>query len=171
MSSLLRSALVVALLVFTPQVFAAAASPAGTWQQVDDATGKPKSIIQITDHDGTLEGKVVKVLFSDQGTDPVCTKCEGDRHGKPVVGMTIMWGMHKDGDHWSGGKILDPNNGKVYKCKISLENDGAALDVRGYIGWSMFGRTQTWHRIESASAAHAAPASSTTSAPASSTTM
>lgn len=148
MSSLLRSVLVAALLVFTPQVFAATTSPVGTWQQVDDATGKPKSIIQITDHNGKLQGKVLKVLLSDQGTNPICKDCEGERHNKPVVGMTIMWDMSANGDHWSGGKILDPHNGKVYKCKVSLGENGDTLDVRGYIGLSMFGRTQTWHRIE-----------------------
>jgi hypothetical protein len=90
---------------------------------------------------------VKQVLFSDQGTNPVCDKCEGERHNQPVTGMTIMWGVKKDGDNeWSGGQILDPGKGKTYKVKLSLKDDGQKLDVRGYIGMPMLGRTQTWIR-------------------------
>ena len=98
------------------------------------------------DPDGTLQGTVQQVLFSDQGTHPICDKCEGERHGKPVEGMVIMWGVKQDGDVWDGGQILDPHNGKTYKVKLSLKDDGRKLDVRGYIGMPMLGRTQTWLR-------------------------
>lgn len=135
-------------LVMAAQAFAADATPVGTWTQVDDATGKPKSIIEITQQpDGTLQGVVKQVLFSDQGTHPICDKCEGERHNKPVDGMVIMWGVKQDGDNnWDGGQILDPAKGKTYKVKLSMEDNGQKLDVRGYIGFSLFGRTQTWIR-------------------------
>ncbi|HLI17079.1 MAG TPA: DUF2147 domain-containing protein [Rhodanobacteraceae bacterium] len=148
MRTALRSALIAfALLLATATCAANDATPVGTWTQVDDATGKPKSIVEITQQpDGTLQGVVKQVLFSDQGTHPVCEKCSGERHNQPVDGMIIMWGVKKDGDVWDGGQILDPNNGKTYKVKLSLSDDGQKLDVRGYIGMPMLGRTQTWLR-------------------------
>lgn len=147
MHTVLRSTLIAFTLLLATAAWAASDTPVGTWTQVDDATGKPKSIIEITQlPDRTLQGVVKQVLFSDQGTHPICDKCDGERHNKPVVGMAIMWGVKKDGDVWDGGRILDPHNGKVYKVKLSMEDNGRKLDVRGYIGWSLFGRTQTWIR-------------------------
>lgn len=147
MHTVLRSTLIAFTLLLATAAWAASDTPVGIWTQVDDATGKPKSIIEITQlPDGTLQGVVKQVLFSDQGTHPICDKCDGERHNKPVVGMAIMWGVKKDGDVWDGGRILDPHNGKVYKVKLSMEDNGRKLDVRGYIGWSLFGRTQTWIR-------------------------
>ena len=147
MRTILATALLALGLLFAAQTFAADTTPVGTWTQVDDATGKPKSIIEITEQpDGALQATVKQVLFSDQGTHPICDKCEGDRHNKPVDGMVIMWGVKKDGDVWDGGQILDPHNGKTYKVKLSLKDGGQKLDVRGYIGMPMLGRTQTWLR-------------------------
>lgn len=148
MRILVRSTLL-ALALLLPAAYAAtdAATPVGTWTQVDDATGKPKSIIEISEQpDGTLQGVVKEVLFSDQGTNPICDKCEGERHNQPVVGMTIMWGVKKDGDVWKDGQILDPNNGKTYKVRLTPKDNGQKLDVRGYIGMPLLGRTQTWIR-------------------------
>ncbi|HET6632733.1 MAG TPA: DUF2147 domain-containing protein [Rhodanobacteraceae bacterium] len=131
---------------------AQSASPVGTWQQVDDDSGKVTSIIEITDNNGELRAKVLKVMnmtpeqIARDGQPPRCTQCDGPRKDQPIEGMTIMWGVHKDGDHWSGGQILDPSSGKTYKVKLSLEDGGSKLDVRGYVGWSLFGRTQVWHR-------------------------
>ena len=142
-----RSVLIAFALLLATAAYAASDTPVGTWTQVDDATGKPTSIIEITQQpDGTLQGVVEQVLFSDQGTHPICDKCEGDRRNKPVDGMVIMWGVKKDGDVWDGGQILDPNNGKTYKVKLSMQEGGQRLDVRGYIGMPMLGRTQTWLR-------------------------
>lgn len=147
MRTTLRTALVALSLLLASAAWAAADTPVGTWTQVDDATGKPKSIIEISQlADGTLEGKVQQVLFSDQGTHPVCDKCTGERHDQPVEGMVVLWGVKRDGNAWDGGKILDPHNGKVYKVKLSLQDGGHKLDVRGYIGVPMLGRTQTWLR-------------------------
>lgn len=147
MRAAMRSALIVFTLLLATAAYAADTTPVGTWTQVDDATGKPKSIIEITQQpDGTLQGVVRQVLFSRQGTHPVCDKCDGERHNQPVDGMVVMWGVKQDGDTWGGGKILDPNNGKTYKVKLTLADNGQKLDVRGYVGMPMLGRTQTWLR-------------------------
>lgn len=137
----------VALLGAAPAA-AAADSPVGTWRTIDDATGQTKSIVEITEVGGMLEGKVLKVLQSDQGENPVCSECSGDRHNQPIEGMTILWGLAPKGDEWSGGQILDPANGKTYKCKLATIEDGAKLKVRGYIGFSLMGRSQVWERVE-----------------------
>jgi uncharacterized protein (DUF2147 family) len=78
----------------------------------------------------------------------VCEKCPGERKGQKIVGMEILRGIRPDGNEWGGGEILDPNNGKTYKAKMRLEDDGKKLVVRGFIGFSMLGRSQTWHRAE-----------------------
>lgn len=125
------------------------ASPVGVWKTIDDETGKPKSLVRITESNGELRGKIEK-LFREAGEDqnPKCEKCEGNLKDQPVIGMTIITGMKKDGSEYNGGHILDPNNGKVYKSKMSLIEGGKKLDVRGYIGVPMLGRTQTWVRQE-----------------------
>ncbi|HZP91527.1 MAG TPA: DUF2147 domain-containing protein [Burkholderiales bacterium] len=128
---------------------ASAADPAGTWLTIDDETGKERSIVRIEEVNGELQGMVEK-LFDQPGDDPqhLCRKCTGERKDRPIVGMTILWGLKKKGDDWSGGEILDPMNGKTYRCKMTLSEDGQKLDVRGYIGISLIGRTQTWHRAQ-----------------------
>ena len=127
--------------------FAQHASPVGTWTTIDDATHKPKSTVEIyTTTNGSLAAKVVEVLQSDQGPHPVCEACTGERKGKPVEGMVIMWNVRKDGDTWDGGKILDPHNGKTYSVKLTPSADGSKMEVRGYMGFSLLGRSQTWIR-------------------------
>ncbi|MEO6968996.1 MAG: DUF2147 domain-containing protein [Rhodanobacteraceae bacterium] len=139
--------LAAALLLPSVHAFAASDTPVGAWTQVDDETGKPKSIIEISQAaDGTLQGMVKTVIFSDQGPHPVCKLCDGARHNQPVEGMTIMWGVKRDGDVWDGGQILDPKNGKTYKVKLTLTDGGQKLDVHGYIGFSLLGRSQVWKR-------------------------
>ncbi|SNT26303.1 Uncharacterized conserved protein, DUF2147 family [Noviherbaspirillum humi] len=125
------------------------ASPVGLWKSVDDETGKTKALIRISEGGGELRGKIEK-LFRDPGEEPnpVCDKCDGPRKDQPIVGMTIINGMKPDGAEFSGGQILDPSNGKVYKSRMSLSEDGKKLNVRGYIGMPTFGRTQTWVRAE-----------------------
>ena len=124
-------------------------SPAGRWKTIDDETGKVKSIVAIREENGRLYGKIEKVLDSDQpGPNPLCLKCEGDLKNKPENGLQIMWDLKKDGNEWSGGQILDPHNGKVYRCYISLEDGGKKLKVRGYIGFALLGRTEYWVRME-----------------------
>ena len=145
-SKLPQFAIAACLLLSSAVAWAATDSPVGTWQQVDDQTGKVKSIIQITDNNGQLEAKVLQVLLSDDGPHPLCKKCDGDKKDQPIEGMTIMWGVHKDGDVWDGGKILDPKSGTVYKVKLSMSDGGQKLDVHGYVGFSLLGRSQIWLR-------------------------
>jgi uncharacterized protein (DUF2147 family) len=129
---------------------AAAQSPglAGTWQTIDDKTGHPKALIRIDARpDGSFDGSVVKGL--EPGVDPerVCTLCTDSRKGQKIAGMTVLVGLRPDGDaHFSGGRILDPDNGEVYRCNATLIDGGAKLEVRGYIGIPLLGRTQTWVR-------------------------
>lgn len=121
-----------------------AASPEGRWQTIDDETGQARSIVEITrGTDGSLNGKVVKILQSDKGPNPLCEKCSGSRQGQPITGMTILWGLTRDGEHWSGGQILDPAKGKTYKARLTPQADGS-LEVRGFIGIEALGRSQLW---------------------------
>ena len=117
----------------------------GVWKTIDDKTGEPKSHVKIYEKDGKLYGRVVKLLPA--ATTSVCNNCPGDKNGKSLYDVDIIWDMKKDGDKWDGGRIVDPANGKVYRCKIYLK-DKDKLIVRGYIGFSLFGRSQTWHRVE-----------------------
>ena len=115
----------------------------------DDKSGKPKSIVAIAEEDGKLVGTVEKLLDPPKDDpEPRCKKCEGDRKDQPILGMKILWGMKKDGSGWSGGRILDPDNGKTYRCNLALADGGKKLDVRGFIGIALIGRTQTWVREE-----------------------
>ncbi len=126
----------------------AADSPVGRWKTIDDETGKPKSVVQIEQTgNGTLSGKVVDILQSDKGPNPLCDKCDGAQKGKPIKGMTILWGLKPDGTAvWSGGSVLDPAKGKTYKAKVTLTDGGKKLQMRGYVGIEALGRTQTWIR-------------------------
>ena len=126
----------------------ASSSPVGYWKTKDDNTGKAKSVIEIKEKGGILSGTILKLL-NREGKDPnpKCTKCKGNKKNKPIIGMQILSDLKKDGDEWSGGMILDPNNGKTYKCYVKVEGDGKKLKVRGFIGFSLIGRTQYWYRI------------------------
>lgn len=127
-------------------------SPAGTWQWVHNKTGST-SVVQIDITDGLLKGTVLKVLhpspgfLARNGNPPVCTACRGERHGQPIVGMVIVWGLHKAGTRWTGGHALDPSDGKIYKIWLRLADGGRTLKVRVYIGIPLFGRTLVWHRV------------------------
>jgi uncharacterized protein (DUF2147 family) len=135
------------LLASAASAMADAASPVGIWKTIDDHTGQPKALVQITqDGDGTLEGKVIKGLEPNDRPDRRCTACTDSRKDQLILGMTILNDMKPDNGVWDGGKILDPENGKIYKCKMHLEDDGSKLVVRGYIGISLLGRSQTWVR-------------------------
>lgn len=120
-------------------------SPIGLWKTIDDETNEPKSHIEIYQNEGKLCGKIVK-LVNDEASS-ICDKCSGDMKDKPIVGLTILKNLEKNGKKWSGGTITDPNNGKTYKTYISLENKNK-LKVRGFIGFSLLGRTQYWYRLE-----------------------
>jgi uncharacterized protein (DUF2147 family) len=124
-------------------------TPVGKWRTIDDKTGKVKSVVEITETaNGTLQGKVLQVLDSDKGPHPLCDACKGANHNKPIEGMVIAWGLRHEGDTWDDGQIMDPKNGKVYSAKMTPIEGGRKLEVRGYLGFSLLGRTQTWVRAE-----------------------
>jgi uncharacterized protein (DUF2147 family) len=136
-------------LCFAATARAEAPSPVGAWKTIDDKSKLPRSIVRITEKDGKLVGVIEKLFpIAGQPDDPICDKCEGARKDQKVVGMTILWDLVQDGDEWSGGRILDPENGKTYKCYIEVVDGGKKLKVRGYLGISMFGRTQHWLKGE-----------------------
>jgi uncharacterized protein (DUF2147 family) len=139
-----------AALLAVAGAYADSGSPVGLWRTIDDKTGKERSLIRITEDNGVFEGKVEQLLNRQPDDDPenLCRKCEGARKDQPVIGMTILWGLRKEGDQFSGGEILDPKNGKVYRAKMKLVDNGAKLEVRGFIGVSLFGRSQVWVRQE-----------------------
>ena len=121
-------------------------SPVGTWKTIDDETGKEKSYVEIYEKDGKLYGKVSKILTKGK-EDAKCDKCSGALKNKPIQNMVILYDLKKSGNEWTGGKILDPNSGKEYKATVKL-NGKDKLDVRGYVGISLVGRTQTWVKVK-----------------------
>ncbi len=126
-------------------------TPLGAWHSIDDETKKPKAVIRIsTNASGALSGVVEKALDPKPGAEPNCDKCTDDRKGKPKIGMEIIRGGKKvDGkDVWEEGKILDPENGTDYRLRLTPVDGGKKLEVRGYVGTPMLGRTQTWVRAE-----------------------
>ncbi|HJR72056.1 MAG TPA: DUF2147 domain-containing protein [Luteimonas sp.] len=140
----MRIRLFVLALALLPVAAFAQNSPVGRWKTIDDETGKVKSIVEVTETNGTLQGKVVEILQSDRGPNPVCDKCEGANKNKPVKGMTILWGLKKDGNQWSGGTVLDPAKGKTYKSKVKLIDGGKKLGMSGCIAFIC--REQVWVR-------------------------
>ncbi|MDR2236320.1 MAG: DUF2147 domain-containing protein [Chryseobacterium sp.] len=115
----------------------------GKWKTIDDETKQAKSIVEIfKKSDGKYYGKVSQLLIKP--ADPNCTACKDDRKGKPILGLEIIRGLKKDGDEFTGGTITDPKTGKSYKCTITKSGD--KLNVRGYVGLSLLGRTQTWEK-------------------------
>ena len=138
-------------LVLGTGIARAQATPVGVWKTIDDESKKEKSLIRITESGGVLSGKLEKLLDPASPPDAVCKECSDERKDKPIVGMTLIRGVRQnDGDKavWNGGDILDPNNGKVYRVRLKPIDGGGRLEVRGYIGTPMLGRTQTWIRAE-----------------------
>jgi uncharacterized protein (DUF2147 family) len=128
---------------------AAELSPIGLWKTIDDNTGQARGLVRIREVNGQYEGKVEKTFpKAGEETSPKCEKCEGVQRNQPVIGMTILWGLTKQGDVYQGGEILDPENGKVYRSRMKLVDNGKKLDVRGFIGISLLGRSQIWIREE-----------------------
>jgi uncharacterized protein (DUF2147 family) len=125
----------------------ASESPVGLWRTIDDKTGKEKSLVRIVEANGELRASIEK-LFREphEEPNPNCDKCPGERKNKPVLGMMIMTGLKKAGSEFEGGEILDPANGKVYRVKMWTAEGGKKLNVRGFIGVSLLGRTQVWIR-------------------------
>lgn len=120
----------------------------GKWKTIDDETGKAKSVVEIYEQNGKAYGKIIQLFRApDEDQDPNCKECNDDRKGQKIKGMQIIRNLERDDNEWEDGTILDPKNGKIYDCKIWVdENDANKLQVRGYVAF--FYRTQTWERIK-----------------------
>ena len=121
------------------------ASPVGVWKTIDDETGQAKSLIRIVETNGVLSGRIEKLLTPGK-ENQVCEKCAGELKDQPVLGMEILKGLRKGDDVWEGGTILDPNNGKTYRSQLRVVDGGKKIEVRGYIGIPLLGRSQSWLR-------------------------
>lgn len=128
-----------------PGFAADALTPIGHWKTIDDATGQPVSIVEVFEQDGKLFARIERKLRA--GGESTCSKCTDYRKGQPFSGLVFMRNMTKVKDEYVDGDILDPDNGKIYRCKIRLEAGGARLVVRGFLGVALFGRSQIWERI------------------------
>jgi uncharacterized protein (DUF2147 family) len=126
-------------------VAADAESPIGLWKTFDDSTGIARALVSIYEKDGRLFGRIEKVVQAKSDNE-VCAACKDERKNQPIIGLVIIRNIEKQGDAYGGGDILDPESGSVYRCKMRLEQGGTRLTVRGYIGFSFIGRSQSWQR-------------------------
>lgn len=149
----MRRLFLIVLTALVAAVLPAAAAPtiAGTWHTISDVDGKPRGIIRITEAAGRIEGVAAGTLVPGERMDALCVKCKGERANKPVNGMVVLWNLKRDPKDpltYSGGQVLDPDNGNIYSARVKLSPDGQALTLRGYIGNPMLGRSQTWKRAQ-----------------------
>jgi uncharacterized protein (DUF2147 family) len=140
-------------------VHAAEPSAVGLWEQVDESSGKAESWFKIIERNGVYEGAIVKIFFKP-GEDEnwACSKCEGAERNAPVLGLTLIKGMQRNGSSYENGTIMDPRDGSVYRALMKLSPDGQKLEVRGYLGISLFGRSQVWKRLPVTALAPQTPA-------------
>jgi uncharacterized protein (DUF2147 family) len=132
----------------SPPLGAQDPSAVGLWEQVDEKSGRAESWFKITERNGVYEGALVKIFPKPGGDENwVCDKCEGADRGKPVLGLTLIKGMRRNGSGYQDGTIMDPRDGSIYRAMMTLSPDGQHLEVRGYLGISLFGRSQTWNRL------------------------
>lgn len=139
-------AIAILALLSVPMLAQAQDSPVGRWKTIDDATGKTKSIVEIhRARDGSFAGSVAEILDTKDDPNPACDKCKGSLRGKPIKGMTILWGLKPDGKgKWRDGHVLDPENGKTYKSRLELLDGGNKLGMSGCVAF--FCRQQVWIR-------------------------
>jgi len=127
--------------------FAFEPSLTGLWRTIDDKTGKPRGVVRIYEENGEIFAKIEECLNPSEANE-ICEKCPGDRKDQPVIGLVIIRRMKKTGGEYSGGDNLDPETGAIYRCRLRLAEDGRSLEVRGYFGAALFGRSQTWLRAD-----------------------
>jgi uncharacterized protein (DUF2147 family) len=120
-------------------------SPIGLWKTFDDKTGMPRAMVRIYVQDGKYFGRIEQ-SFTPGAESRVCSVCKDERKNQPIIGLLILRNVSLRDGEYAGGDILDPDNGSVYRCKFHLEKDGTILVVRGFIGISLLGRSQTWQR-------------------------
>lgn len=135
-------------LLFVVSTLAQNNSVIGKWKSIDDETKQPKSIIEIFKDGDVYKGKIVE-LINPSEPNPLCKECPGEKKDQPIQGLEIIWGMKeiKASEEWGEGEILDPKKGKVYKCRFRIKENGEKLEVRGFLGFSLLGRSQTWERV------------------------
>jgi len=141
--------LVTLILLCSVSLALAGGSPVGKWKTIDDETKKEKSIVEVYEANGKIYGRILQLLQEkDGGASKLCTKCPGIDQNKPMIGLVFVKDLKADGDEYTGGTILDPNNGKVYKCKMEVIEGGSKVKVRGFLGVSLLGRTQVWQKVK-----------------------
>lgn len=143
----MKKSIVFSLVVFFAMIFnAQSQSVLGKWKTIDDATGQAKSIVEVYEKSGKVYGKIIEILNPEKRKS-LCTKCVGEDKNAPILGLVIIKDLVKDGNEYNDGKILDPLKGEEYKCFITLDGKDK-LKVRGFVGVSLFGRTQYWYRVK-----------------------
>ncbi|KEQ16989.1 DUF2147 domain-containing protein [Endozoicomonas numazuensis] len=143
---MLRKVLLTASILIMPAI-SFANGYVGQWHTVNEDTKKAESLVTIWEEGDELKGKIERIL-DPEARDMVCEKCEGDKKNKKLEGLTFIWGMEKEGSQYDDGKILDPTSGKIYSASMKLIEKGEKLEVRGYLGFAMLGRTQVWVKAE-----------------------
>jgi len=135
------------LLLSVSALTAADPSATGLWRTVDDKTHKPRGLVRLYEHNGAIFGRI-EASYDAKEAGERCEKCEGERRNQPVIGLVFLRNMKGKGPDYAGGDILDPDSGWLYRCKMTLEDGGKRLVVRGFLGFSLIGRSQTWYREE-----------------------